>query len=382
MTTRSMRLIAPVVVPVAVATIALLPGCARWQGANSLPLPGSEGNGPGSFEVEAQMPDVTNIQQNQRVRVGDVTVGHITRIERQGWNALVTMRINGDVDLPGNATAEVGQTSLLGTLHIELAPPTTEPPVGRLRDGSLIPLSRSSSYPTTEQTLGALSLLLNGGGIGQLQDITEAFATAFAGREQDLRSFISQLDIFMGKLNAQTDDIISANTSLNSLVGQIADQKPVLDNALRTIPDALAVLSRQRDNLTEALDKLGKFSALAAQATNQTRDTLVANLRNLGPVLKALADAGPDMTRSLSLLSTFPWPKETLLNWMRGDYSNLTAIFDLTLSRLDSSIFTGTRWEGKLTELEMQWGRTIGQMPSPYTAGNPLVAPYHFDQGP
>ena len=26
----------------------------------------------------------------------------------------------------------------------------------------------------------------------------------------------------------------------------------------------------------------------------------------------------------------------------------------------------------------MQWGRTIGQMPSPYTAGNPLIAPYHF----
>ena len=38
-------------------------------------------------------------------------------------------------------------------------------------------------------------------------------------------------------------------------------------------------------------------------------------------------------------------------------------------------------WEtgsGNLTELEMQWGRTIGQMPSPYTAGNPLIAPYHF----
>jgi phospholipid/cholesterol/gamma-HCH transport system substrate-binding protein len=49
------------------------------------------------------------------------------------------------------------------------------------------------------------------------------------------------------------------------------------------------------------------------------------------------------------------------------------------LSRLDSGLFTGTRWEGNLTELELQWGRTIGQMPSPYTAGNPLIAPYHWD---
>ena len=67
---------------------------------------------------------------------------------------------------------------------------------------------------------------------------------------------------------------------------------------------------------------------------------------------------------------------------MRGDYANLTAIIDLTLSRLDAALFTGTRLEGDLTELEMQWGRTIGQLPSPYTAGNPLVAPYQFDQGP
>jgi phospholipid/cholesterol/gamma-HCH transport system substrate-binding protein len=357
-------------------------GCAHWEGANSLPLPGTEGNGPGSFEVRAQMPDVTNIQRNQRVRVGDVTVGHITDIERQGWHALVTMRLNGDVDLPENATAKVGMTSLLGTLHVELAAPTDQPPRGHLHQGSLIPLSASGAYPTTEQTLGSLSLLLNGGGIGQLQDITKAFATAFTGREADLRSFIDQLNIFIGKLNDQSTDIIEANTSLNSLVGQIADQKPVLDTALKTIPNAIAELSRQRDKLIEAVDTFGKFSAIAADLTHQTRDSLVANLRNIAPVLKSLADAGPDMTQSLGLLATYPWPKENLLKWFRGDYANLTAIIDLTLSRIDASLFTGTRWEGNLTELEMQWGRTIGQMPSPYTAANPLIVPYHLDQGP
>jgi phospholipid/cholesterol/gamma-HCH transport system substrate-binding protein len=99
-------------------------------------------------------------------------------------------------------------------------------------------------------------------------------------------------------------------------------------------------------------------------------------------VLESLANAGPALTRSLSLLTTYPFPKETLTKWMRGDYANLTVVVDLTLSRLDSSLFTGTRWEGDLTELELQWGRTIGQLPSPYTASNPLTAPYRWDQGP
>jgi phospholipid/cholesterol/gamma-HCH transport system substrate-binding protein len=360
---------------------ASLTGCG-WRGLNSLPLPGTQGGGPGSYQVQAQLPDVTNIQPNSRVRVNDVTVGTVTNIERQGWHALITMRINGDVNLPANATAKVGQTSLLGTLHVELAPPTDMAPEGRLHDGSLIPLSHAGSYPTTEQTLSVASMFLNGGGLGQVQEITKAFSTAFAGREDDLRTLIQRIDEFIGHLDAQKEDIIAANESINDLASQFASQKPVLDNALHTIPDALAVLKEQRDNLAEAFDRLGKFSALAADSANQTNEALVREFEGIGPVLDSLANAGPALTRSLSLLTTFPWPKENITKFFRGDATNITMVVDMTLSRLDSSFFTGTRWEGDLTELEMQWGRTIGQLPSPATAANPLIIPYHRDQGP
>ena len=72
-------------------------------------------------------------------------------------------------------------------------------------------------------------------------------------------------------------------------------------------------------------DQLGKFSALAADSVNQTKDVVGPGAQRLGPVLESLANAGPALTRSLSLLPTFPFPKETLTNWMRGDYANLTA---------------------------------------------------------
>jgi phospholipid/cholesterol/gamma-HCH transport system substrate-binding protein len=371
------------------AVMFALSGCADWRGLNTFPLPGTQGKGPGSYVVQAQMPDVNNLQQNSRVRVADVSVGNVTKIERQGWNALVTMRLNGDVALPANATAKLGQTSLLGSQHIELAPPVDAPPQGRLHDGSLIPLAHSGSYPTTEQTLATLSMVLNGGGIGKIGDITEAFSTAFRGREKDLRSLIGQLDRFTAYLNDQSGDIIAATESLNRLAGQVAEQQPVVDRALKTIPDALAELNKQRENLVEAADKLGEFSALITDTVNQSKEDVVKILRDTGPVLESLANAGPSMTRALSGLATFPFPNETIEKWQRGDYGNLTGIFDLTLSRLDASFFTGTRWECDLTWLEMQWGRTIGQFPSPCTAGhpqhtpgNPLVAPYRWDQGP
>ena len=364
-----------------VVLVGMLSGC-EWQGVNSLPLPGTSGHGPGAFTIQAQLPDVDNIERNSRVRVGDVTVGNVEKIERQGWHALLTMTINGDVDLPANATAKVGQTSLLGSKHIELAPPKNVPPQGKLHGGSLIPLSSASAYPTTEQTLAQLSMLLNGGGIGQVQDITQALSVAFAGREKDLRSLIQQLDTFITFANDQTDDILRATQSLDNLAGQFAQQKPVVDRAIRTLPQALSVLKDERQHLADGLDALGKFSAVTGDAINQTKENLVKELQQLGPVIESLANAGPALTRSLSFFGTFPWPNETLENWARGDTGNITTVIDLTLSRIDAAWFTGTRFEGNLTELEMQWGRTIGQMPSPYTSANPLVVPYHLDQGP
>lgn len=365
----------------AVVAVAGLPACSNFQGLNSVTLPGTKGGGPGSYTIQAQLPDVQNLERNSRVRVNDVTIGNVSNIEVQGWHALVTMTLDGNVDLPANATATLGQTSLLGSVHIELAPPEDGPGEGELKDGSLIPLESARSNPSTEQTLAALAMVLNGGGVGQIQDIVWTMSTALDGREEELRSLLEQSDTFVGYLNDQKDDIIAATDSLDKLVGQFADQKPILDRALQTVPDALAVLRDERDNITEAADQGGKLSALLTDTVDKTKENLVKELADLGPVLKSLADAGPALTRSLDLLSTLPFPKPTLDKWIRGDYANLTAVVDLTLSRIDAALFTGTRWEGNLTELEMQWGRTIGQMPSPYTAVNPLVVPYNFDQG-
>jgi phospholipid/cholesterol/gamma-HCH transport system substrate-binding protein len=361
----------------AVACLSVLPGC-EWRGLNSLTLPGTEGGGDGSYTIQAQLPDVVVIQQNTRVRVADVNVGNVTKIEVQDWHALVTMRIDGNVHLPANSTAKVGQTSLLGSMHIELAPPTDEPPHGELKDGAVIPLSSASTYPTTEQTLASVSILLNGGGLGQLQEINQSFAKALAGRENDMRSLLTQLDTFIAQLNDQTDDIITATERLNSLAGQVAASDQKVDRALTTIPQALAVLADSRTKLADAIDALGKFSAIATSTVNQTKESLVNNLRSIAPVFRELANAGPALTRGLDFLSTYPWVKSTVANWFRGDFANITLVVDLTLSRLDSGLFTGTRWEGDLTNLELQWGRTIGQMPSPYTVGNPLIAPYRW----
>lgn len=244
-------------------------------------------------------------------------------------------------------------------------------------------MDSSGAYPTTEQTLSALSVLLNGGGLGQVQDITRELNKALAnGRDSEIPALLGRINDFVAQLDDQSGAIIDATQSLDDLASQIAQQRPVVDQAVRTLPSALATLRDQRAHLVDALKGIGEFSSVANDAVGASRDALVQEVKDIGPVLRSLASAGPSLTRALDLLVAFPFPKKTLDKFLRGDYANTTAIVDLTLSRIDQNMFTGTRFEGDLTRLELEWGRTIGQLPSPYSAGNPLTAPYHEWQGP
>ena len=171
-------------------------------------------------------------------------------------------------------------------------------------------------------------MLLNGGGIGQIQDIIEALSAPRSGsRSKTCAACIEQLDKFVGYLNDQTDDIIAATDSLNKLAGQVAEQKPVVDQALKTIPDALAVLKDQRETSPTHSTSWASSARWPPTASTIPRRIWSRSSRDLGPVLKSLANAGPALTRSLSFFTDLSVSQRaTLEKWLRGDYGNLTAV--------------------------------------------------------
>ena len=249
------------------------------------------------------------------------------------------------VVIPANAVASVGQTSLLGSMHLELNPPLGQPPSGRLQPGATIPLNRSSTYPSTEQTLSSLSVVLNAGGLGQIGDIIHNFNAALSGRAGDVRDLLNRLDRFVGTLDQQRDNLVASIQALNRLSGTFAAQRDVITQALYKIPPALDVLIRERPRITAALNKLGTFSNTATRLVNDAGDDLVTNLKNLEPTLEALADVGPDLDAAIAYAPTFPFTQGFIDRYVRGDFVNGYFIIDLTNAGLRKSILLGTHWE-------------------------------------
>jgi phospholipid/cholesterol/gamma-HCH transport system substrate-binding protein len=307
------------------------------QGIYDLPLPGGAATGSDVYRVTAQFTNVLDLVPQSSVKVNQVTVGTVEKIELNGWTARVTVRLPDSVKLPENAVAELKQTSLLGEKYVQLEPPTAVAPVGTLRNGDNIPLERTGRNTEVEEVLSALSLLLNGGGVAQLKVIETELSHALGGNETQIRDLIVQLNTFVGGLDKQKSQILRAIEGIDALSAKIAARKSDLAAALEALPKGLKVLADQRKQLTAMLTALSNLGAVGTRVITSTKTDTVANLQALAPVLGQLASAGDALPKSFQLLLTYPFPDEAT-GTIRGDYTNLYATADLDLRTLQRNL--------------------------------------------
>jgi len=322
----------------------VLSGC-QFGGLNSLNMPGTAGHGRGSYSITVQLPDVTTLPQNSPVMVDDVTVGSVSGIravqQPDGtFYASVKLSLDGNVHLPANAIAKVAQTSLLGSQHIELAEPTDQAPVGTLARGDEIPLSRTGRYPSTEEVLSSLGVVVNQGNLGAVQDITEEAYAAVAGRAGTFAELVPRLAELTASLDRQARDIVAAAEGMNRVGATLARSAPSLARALDTMPAALAVLSDNRTNIVDAFGALQKLATVGSRILSETKEDFAADVKDLYPIVKAFADNANELVAAFPFIPTFPFPSMYLRNAVRGDFLNVYVTFDMTLRRFGETVFT------------------------------------------
>lgn len=311
----------------------LLSGCSG--GMYEVPLPGGADLGPAPYTVDVQFADVADLVPQAAVKVGDVAVGRVDRITlgQDNHTVTVTVSLNQSVSVPANATARLRQSSLLGEKFVDLSPPRGEPATGRLAGGATIPVARTTRGAQIEEVLGALSLLLNGGGLDKAKTITTELDKAMTGNEDRLRSLLSTVDRMVTTLDAQKGDITKALDGVEKLSGTLVRQRGDIAGALADLAPGLKVVNEQRDQLIGMLTALDRLSGVAVDTVNKSRDDLVANLRALAPTLHQLAAAGDSLPKSLQLLLTFPLP-DAGTDIIKGDYANAQINADLKLDSL------------------------------------------------
>ncbi|WP_371775093.1 MCE family protein [Streptomyces sp. NBC_01438] len=321
---RATGVAAVLAVGVGLALIATTVDLPTFTGIDQVPLPGGADLGDHPYEITAEFGDVLSLAPQSSVKVNDVAVGRVTKISLASgsWNAKVTMRVNGGIRLPANAYAHLEQSSLLGEKYIQLSPPAAGTAKGALADGDRIPLTRTNRNPEVEEVFGALSMLLNGGGINQLKTITTELNKALAGQEPQVRSMLKRVNTLVTNLDDHRADITDALDGVNRLSATLATRKQDVGTVLTKLSPGMKVLEKQRGSLMTMLRSLDTLSTVAVDTVNKSKADIVADLKALTPTLQALADSGQDLPDSLQVLLTYPFTDE-VLNGVKGDYLNV-----------------------------------------------------------
>jgi phospholipid/cholesterol/gamma-HCH transport system substrate-binding protein len=307
----------------ACAAVLALTGCSLSKGLYNVTLPGGADVGSHPYTVTAQFGDALDLVPQSGVRVNGVAVGRVGNISLapSGKYAKVSLLVNGNVDLPANAVASIEQTTLLGEKYVALSAPLDAQPSGRLADHAIIPLDRTSNGVQVEQIFGALALLLNGGGIAQLHDISEQLNQFAHGHETSIRTFLTSVTSVVTQMNEHRDSITTVLDSLDTLSATLKANDPKISTVLADLSPGIAELAREKDQLVHMLTALHKLSTVTVQTLDASKNDIIADLQQLAPILRNLANTGSSLPKSLQILLTFPFTDQAV-GGIKGDYLN------------------------------------------------------------
>lgn len=328
------RLVAAALTGVAMLTLS---SCGLSQGLYGVSLPGGADLGDDPMTLHVRMDNVYDLVPQAAVKFHNVTIGKVTDIQLANkqsgkWQADVTIQTNrAQTKLPGNAMGQLRQTSLLGEKFVQLVAPPGG--AGQLQDNARMQEDPNVQHVEVEQIFGALSLLLNNGGLPQIRTISKELSNAMSGREGDIKGLLRNVTHLVSTLDAHSDDITQAIDNVNKLSGTLNEQKHRLTGAMDDLRPGLKVLRDQRGQLVEMLKSMQRLSGVTVDTINKSRDDLIANMVALEPSLRKLADTGDSLANSLPLLATIPF-SDYAAKTFKGDYSNLYANMDLDLSHV------------------------------------------------
>lgn len=320
----SARVVAARRLGVLLLVVALVSGCGPTMG--DLPLPGNGVEGS-TTQINVRFDDALNLAQGAPVKVNGVPAGKVRSVEVDDFRAVAVLELKDSARVRRTATARLRYTTPLGELFVEV----TNPARGALLEaGEELDPSRASTAPTVEDALSSASLLINGGGLAQLQTVTTELNKALGGREDKVRSLLARSDEFLRSANATSEDFLAALDSMARVSQVLRKHEKTINAALRDIRPAAKVLTENTPAFTRLLKKVDQFASTSNRVVAATRDDLLTMLEQISPILDEFLANRAVLEESLQGLVKAGQGLDTAVP---GDYANL--LLGLQLDELE-----------------------------------------------
>lgn len=290
--------------------------------------------GIGRYMITVQLPEAGGLYPGGNVTYRGVTVGRVRDVHLTNTGAEAVLQMNSDFDIPAtDIAAEVHSVSAVGEQYVALTPHTKSG--AKLRNGDVIPLSRSSVPPDINALVAAANRGLQAIPHDNLKTVVDESYEAFGGLGPEL----SRL------LQGTSDLAIDARKNLDSLTNLIDDSGPLLDSqtkssdSVQSWASSLANVTKQLKSQDSALQGVITKGSPALDETRQLFDRLQPTLPILLANLVSVGDVGvayrADLEQLLVILpAATAQGQATLLpdKYIKSSYPGLNLSFNLNIN--------------------------------------------------
>ena len=268
-------------------------------------------NDPEGKVIQARFDDVADVFPLAPVMYADITVGKVTKIALDGRQALVTIELQKDSDVPANVIARIRRTSVLGERIIDLAvPDDQEPSVAALEDGDEIDRDRDPCGPREPRGRGQRRPRSDRRIAGGNDD--QRGAKGFGGNGEQLSQIVLNFRDITGTFNENSETIKSLIRNIDDFNRVVAEEADAHERAVVNTARALRVLDEESVKLTAAIESLARLATGSRSLLNahvdemdhffQQARTIVGALHNQQSSIVKLLMYAPRHNRNTQLV--------------------------------------------------------------------------------
>lgn len=257
-----------------------------------------------TYSVSAVFTDATGILVGDLVKIAGVDVGKVTGFEVEGGEAIVTMEIGSEVDLPEDVIVEMKFRNLLGQRQINLIRPDA-PSSNMLEDGDTIPATQTRPALDLAIVFNNLRPLINSTNPEEINTVARAVLDIFKGNEDDLEGvlgnlgeltqtlsdrdqrlarLVTDLDDLTKIVNRQSSNVKTGLSNFNEFMESLAEVTPTIERVVVQLEEASrrfgGVIARNRSNIDQELADLATVLGIVDDNLGSL-DTVAKNLKEV-----------------------------------------------------------------------------------------------------
>ena len=256
--------------------------------------------GIGHYSVTLQLPQSGNLYPTANVSYRGTEVGRVQSVRLTPTGVEATLVLESGIAIPSDLDAEVHSQTAVGEQYVDLLP--RDGKAAPLREGSVIPVSRTSVPPSLNALLDATNQGLQAIPNNSVKTVVDESYTAVGGLGPEFSRFVEGSTRLAIDAKKNIGDLTSLIDGAPAILDSQADTAGEIQAWSQHLATVTGQLQTENTAVSGLLESGGRAADQARQLVDRVKPTLPILLMNLTSIGKVAVTYQNDVEQLLVLL--------------------------------------------------------------------------------